>query len=762
MRQFWLASSAISALLVTAPAQAQTAKAAVEPRAAESNTVGEIVVTSTRHAVDLQKVAGTVEAVPATTLKAFNITGVLQLPSLVPGLTILPSGGNNLYLRGVGSASTGYNEAQVAVYVDGVYLANPSTGIYSFNNIDQVEVLKGPQGTLYGRNATGGLIAITTHDPDAEARHLDASAGYANYQTYSGNFYATTPITDTLAGNIAIYGAKQNKGWSLNTFTGHDIQKSEEIGVETKLQWRPTAGTKITGSFIYDYNSRNIGYGQEVYPGTIAPDGTPYLGRYRDAQRIDPKSPFHSYLGSLKIQQDLGFANLTSLSAYQTSHEETLFQGNSPFPGQPLAGQAAPTSNFLERNRTFSQEFTFTSKPSASRFDWVAGAFYYNDHSKLALSTFTTCVAGVCAPGFIPTTNTGYPTIKSYSGYADGTYRFFKATRLTVGLRYTDETRGLTGLLTPLAGQPDSVAALNPATTVFYPGQPAGAPLTIANYTPIPTSLHFTKLTYRFVLAQDFTDNIHGYVSDNLGFKSGAYNANLFTNPPALPETLQAYEVGLKSEFFDRKVRLNLAGFYYDYNNVQVRSVAPPAPPGNAFLENAAKERQYGLDGDFTVVPLKGLVINGGFEVLDSKFVNFPGTTCSTYGTKTVNGVLVGTVTNAGCNLAGFTVPYAPPFSANLGFVYTTQVYGGALALNANDHYNVSYPLAADGTLQQAAHQVLDASLTWTSPSRTYDVQIFGTNLTGSYYFQNGLVSNVYSVLPGAPRTYGVKIGVHY
>ena len=753
MRRLWLMSSALTALIAAGAAHAQTAKPAADPAAADSTKVGEIVVTSTRRAVDLQKVSATVEAVPATTLKAFNITGVLQLPTLVPGLSILPSGGNNLYLRGVGSASTGYNEAQVAVYVDGVYLANPAMGIYSFNNIAQVEVLKGPQGTLYGRNATGGLIAVTTRDP-GQTPHVDASVGYANYETYQGNFYGSTPITDTLAANIAVYAAKQNKGWSINEFTGHDIQKDEEVGVESKLKWTPTSATKVTLSFIYDYNNRNLGYGTEVYPGHLAPDGTPYLGEYRDSLRIDPKSPFHAYIGSLKIQQDLGFATLTSLSAYQTSNERTLFAGSSPFPGTTTAGQSAPYDYFLERNRTFSQEFTLTSAPSASRFNWVAGAFYYHDDSELALSTLDTCVGAVCTPGVTPNTNTGYPTTRSYSGYADASYRFFSATHLTVGLRYTDETKGLSGNVVPIKGQPDSVAAL-PASTVLYPGEP-GFPIVI------PTSLHFDKLTYRVVLSQDFTDNIYGYVSDNLGFKSGAFNANVFTNSPALPEELYAYEVGLKSEVFDQRVRLNLAGFYYNYENVQVRSTAPPAPPGNALLENAAKERMYGVDADFTIVPAKGFVINGGFEVLDSKYVSYPGTTCSAYSTKTVNGVLVGVVTNTACNLAGYTPPYAPPFSANLGFTYTTQVFGGVVAFTTNDHYNNSYPLAPDNSIRQNAHHVLDASLTWTSPNKAYDIQVFGKNINGAYYFSNGLASNNYQVLPGAPRTYGVTIGFHY
>ena len=308
-------------------AQSATATGAAESAnvalATPATSVEDIIVTSTRRSVNLQNVPATVEAVTANTLQAFNVTGVGQLTSLVSGLVVVPSGGNNIFLRGIGSPSTGYNEAQSAVYIDGLYLANPALGIYSFNNIDRIEVLKGPQGTLYGRNVTGGLVSVITRDPDP-VRRLDASVGYANYDTVTANLYASTPITDNLAANVAVFHQKQSKGWGLNTFTGHDNQKSDETGVESKLQWQPRTGTKVTATFIYDYNNRDVGYAYEVQPGTLGNDGTPFLGRYRDASRIDPSAPTNIYIGTLKVEHDLGFANLMSLSGYQASHALVL------------------------------------------------------------------------------------------------------------------------------------------------------------------------------------------------------------------------------------------------------------------------------------------------------------------------------------------------------------------------------------------------------------------------------------------------------
>jgi iron complex outermembrane recepter protein len=754
------AKRASMALLVPFAVLVATPNARAQGVAASTDgtELAEVLVTSTRRSADLQTVTATVLAVPAETLKAMNITSVLQLSDVTPGLVITPSGGNNVFMRGIGSASTGFNEAQVAVYVDGLFLPNPAMGIYSFNNIEQVEVLKGPQGTLYGRNATGGLIAVTTRDPGGDKR-VDASVGYGNFNTSTLNLYASTPFTDTLAGNVAVFHSKQSKGWTLNVFTGNDVQKSEETGVQAKLVWRPTAATKITGNYIFDKNDRNIGYGYEEAPGTISADGTPFLGEYRMSSRVDPSAPFTSNSASLKIEHEFGFANFMSLTGYQQARQNVTFSAVGG-PGKALAGQGSNVNIIYEHSLSWSQEFQLTSAPSAARLDWVAGAFIYRDSSQLRLDQITTCTgatAATCAPGFVPSRTTGYPTTKSYSAYGDATYKLRDTTRFTVGLRYTDETKGLSGQAAPLAGYPNSAAVL-PATLVLFPGQPY-----TGNPSGIPTSLHFTKLTYRAVLAQDFGPNVHAYVSDNLGFKSGAFNANAFNNPPANPEELQAYEAGVKSELFNRRLRLNAAYFYYDYKDVQVRSLAPPALPGNAILINAAKERQKGIDIDLNLAVTRNFSVNASFEHLNSRYRDFPGTTCSTPGTRVVGGITVGAATVLSCNLAGYTTPNSPPNSGNVGFVYKVDTLHGAWTSSVNSRFTSRYPLPADASLAQEPHNLVSASVAWTSASKRFDALLWGRNLTGEYMYAVGqaAVANNYLVVPMSPRTWGLTLGYH-
>ncbi len=725
-------------------AAAQTNVPSVAPQGLE-----EVVVTSTRRATSLQQVPGVVQSVSSSTLTALNINGTESLGSLVPGLTINRSGGVVPFLRGLGVNNSGYaTEMPIAIYIDGLYLPNSSGGLFSFNNIERIEVLKGPQGTLYGRNSTGGLINIITSEPDG-TRSVDASLGYASYQTVTANFSGSTAIADNLFASVSFFHEKQSKGWGRNIFTGHDNMKSEETGVQGKLVYKPAAGTKITLSGIYDQNSGDKGLVQAIFPGSIGVDGTPYLGKFRNSARRDASAPYYSYTGALKIDQDLDFASFMSLTGYQTSHQQVKFTQNG-IPGNPVAGQSAIESDIYGKNKTFSQEFQLSSKPSAAPFDWILGAFYYHDDTTQRLDNFQTCVGTVCAPG-TPNRITGYPTIRSNSVYGDGTYKILPGTRLTLGLRYTTDDKGLTGLAEPLPGLPNSVAAL-PASTVFHPGDPYPG-----NPAGIPTSISQSKLTYRAVLAQDFTKDIHAYVSANRGFRSGTFSAIGFNNPPVRPELLDHYEVGLKSELLDRRLRLNVAAFYYDYTDIQVRSTAPPALPGVPISINAASARVKGIDADFQVSATNELSFSGGFEYLYAKYISFPGGTCSTprplpaFGVATVS-----------CNLSGFTLINAPKYSATLGVQYRVETSHGQFALAVNDEFKSSFPLTLDNSLQQSAKHLLNASLTW-SPVERYSVQLYGRNLTDRYYFvgaQTAGTNNIYRA--AAPRTVGVNLRYHF
>lgn len=717
--------------------------------------VGDIIVTANRRAQNQQEVPISIAAFEGETLKTMGVQSTVDLPQITPGLSITRTlVGASAFLRGVGTTTAGYStEVPIATYVDGLYLPNSAAAAFSFNNIERIEVLKGPQGTLYGRNTTGGLIHVITRDPDRETS-IDASVSYASYQTVQANFYGSTPISDTLAANVALVYIDQGKGWGRNLFTGAEVYKLNDFGVQGKLQWRPTDATKVTLRGFYDKTTTDQGNAAYIYPGSVGADGSVFLGEYNINARINPRANQRQYMVSLKAEQDLGFATLSSISGYINNRSDSL-QVQTGNLGQVAPGRAPV---FLAGNpqaaRTYSQELNLTSNGSGP-FQWILGAFYYNDKTTISADVFGLCTGpgtGTTLPcaGPPPLNTTGIQRTESYSAYGEGTYSVTPTTRITLGLRYTRDKKSLDGIITPLTGFPNSLPGLPPGF-VNRPGAPfAGFP------NGIDTSLTFPRVTWKAVLAQDFSDDVHAFISYNRGFKSGGFNPTSFTNPASRPEVLDAYEAGVKSELFDRRLRLNGSIFYYDYKDIQLRSTAPPAPLGTSLLLNAASAKIKGFDADFIFEPLEGLTFNGGLEVLDATFKSFPGGTCTT--PNTVNGVRVGGFASAPCDLAGRRLPSAPKFSYTLGVTYGFDTSIGRFLLNVNDGYKADYFWEPDNRLKQNSFHLVNASITWNATERT-SLQLFGRNLAGEYYFSSaaeGTGGNDVH-LPAAPRTYGIK-----
>lgn len=741
--------------MLPAAALAQTA-ASQDKAAADATTenaeggVQDIIVTATRRATNLQSVTATVEVASAAKLDALNVQDSQGLEVIVPGVTIARSGGVTPFIRGIGTFNAGFSEASVAQYIDGVYLPNSAGSLFSFNNIERIEVLKGPQGTLYGRNTTGGLINVITRDPGAEFK-ADGSLGYSNYDTFTQSAYVSAPLASNVAGNIAVFHEKQGKGWSQNLFTGNDVQKSEETGVYGKLRWTGDA-TRITLSGLYNFSNSSKGWAFAVAPGTRGLDGTPYLGEYRISQRVDPGAKFRSYMGSLRIDHEFGFADFFSLTAYQYGRQSSRLSQNG-IAGNPVNGQSSQDVLIDFNYNTLSQEFQLSSKDKGP-LEWVVGAFYYHDNTNVQTALLTTCVGAVCAPaaGGVPRLTHTRPTTRSYSGYADGTYSLTDSTRVTVGLRYTYEEKAFSGFSEPYLGLPNSVPAAPIVTT------------------PATLDLHKTypKLTYRAVLAQDFTDNFRGYISYNRGFKSGNYNPNNLTNPAVRPEILDAFEAGIKSELFDRKLRFNLAGFYYDYKDVQVRSIA--GPPGTPNIsQNVAAARAKGIDGQIDFVPVNGLTLSGGFEYLDAYYRDYPGAVCAAvrptpYPAGVLGGGIAANCTAANAsNLAGNALPISPKWSGNLTLTYVMNTGIGSFTWVANDNYKSRFTFTPDNTVSQTGYHMTAASLTWAAPDKTYDVRLFVNNLFDKYRYVAGQGSTQgFVYVPGEPRTYGITVGAHF
>ncbi len=702
--------------------------------------IGEIVVTAQRREQRQQDVPIAISTVTGQMAQKAGVVGTESLSIAVPGLqfTRQIANGGAPFLRGVGStqAQAGF-ESPVATYIDDVYIGAPGAALMAFNNIDRIEVLKGPQGTLFGRNATGGVINVHTLQPSDTFR-LDAKAGYANYQTTDGSLYVTGPLSDTLSANFAAVGHDQANGYGRDATTGQDVYKDKFYGTRAEVLWKPGPDTRVLLIGDYSWDKGDAGLNVALYPGTKGVGGAAYEGKYVTTNSPADGSKTEGYGFSGRLDQGLGELNLVSISAYRANDVYIHMDNDST--ALAILGK---TSHI--RNRTFSQEVQLQA-PKSARLQWILGAFYY--HSSAGLQPLDFKGSAQAANGgeqrIVDTAK-----VDSYSAFAEANYEIFDATKITAGIRYTSDHLG------------NDVVVYNATATPVAPG-------------PFTQSDQFSKVTYRAVLDHHFAQNVMAYASYSRGFKSGGYNetAPILTTggvsrpaPVVSPEVIDAYEAGLKTEWFDHKLRLNAAAFYYNYQNLQVTTVGL----GTSTVLNAAKAHIKGVDFDFDAAPISRVRITGGASFLDSKFASFPNgpytvlnpATCGT--TPHTTGPVTGGSTTCSFDLTGFRTPRAPKFTGSLSGTYTLPTTSGDYALTGSLYRNDGFFWEADNRLTQPAYTIVNASLTWTSPNGKFDVSVWGKNLANAYYYTYSSASALRdSGSPAMPRTYGVSAGVHF
>ncbi|WP_374573739.1 TonB-dependent receptor [Phenylobacterium sp.] len=678
--------------------------------------VEEVVVTANKRKESLQDVPIAVTAITAETAAAVGVTDVSSLQQTVPGLQFPRLfSGSSPALRGIGTSfGIGGQENVVALYIDDVYLASPSATTFSFNNIEQIEVLKGPQGTLFGRNAMAGVINITTRTPGSEPQ-ADLSLGYGAYQTYSGAFYGSYGFTDWLKADLAVTADRQVDGWGTNLFNGHDAFTERSLSARSKWVFTPDDLTTIT--LIADYTDTKYDEGIAMRPvrGALFPNGQVFEGFYNVDENV--QSYVHTKQGglSLKVDRDLGFADAISVSALRRSQAFN----NSDEDQTRDPSQYLPIHDDLD---SFSEELRLVSK-TPGPLHWLVGVFYFHDLSDLKLSDTGDALGGLTLEGRFK------QQINSYAAFGQATYDLPAGFHLTGGLRYTkDELRkNAWQTLAPLFAVADTDRTSESAWT------------------------------YKVNLAKDLAPGVSAYLGYSTGFKGGIFNSNDVFAPPVKPEKLTDLEAGLKTELFDRRLRLNLAVYHYEYKDLQVTSLTR-ADTGqtSSSLQNAASARNTGFEADFEAHPTGALTLRGGVEVMHSRFVEFPTATISvplaTGGNITVSG-----------DAKGLMTPHSPDFSGNLGAEYRVATAVGQFTGAVNYSYTSSFAWDADNRLKEKPYGLVNASVAWSPDDAGWQVTVWGKNLTDvqySIYTTANVVGDEES--PAPPRTYGVTVTRHF
>ena len=686
------------------------------PAASGGDVIEQIVVTAQRRSESLQQVPIAVSALNSDQLTEHGIADSTSLAMTVPNLDISQNGTVlSLYMRGVGSnASDPNDEASVATYVDGVYIASPLGNMFDFNNIERVEVLKGPQGTLIGRNATGGVIQVITRDPD-QTPSGEASVTYGNYNTVGGTAYLTTGITPDLAADIAAVYSNNLDGYGTDINLHNPIMRDENLGLRSKWMWTPDATTKVR--LAADYTMvRSDGTNYQLAPGVIGADGvTGYPGPYKTDTNERNLDDVDNWGLALTVDKDFGGARLVSISAYrEITGQYDLDEDSTPAP---------VVNSFIHQlARTFSQELQLLSpNDPSSKLQWTLGAYYFN--ATYAYDPIT--IGGLAAGGPDAAENIfGTQYTRSASIYGQATYEILPETRLTAGLRYTDEQQ-------------------NVKSDVQVGGVVVLTPPNLSQTTDRPT--------WRLALDHQFTPDILGYVSYNRGMKSGGYNLITPGAPGYRSEILDAYEIGVKSDLFDHAARINIAGFYYDYNDIQVQNIQA----GGVNTVNAASANIKGIDGDFKFVPLHNLTLSTNVGYTYGTYDNFENATYTP--PSPLDGPQV-----AG-DASGNRLINSPRWTVSGSIDYTIPVEFGQFVTDFTISHTGMTFVAADNRLTNPAHTVANASITWDSRDDDYSVQLWGRNIFDERYYASRVetaVGDLQYLAP--PATFGVTLTTRF
>jgi iron complex outermembrane receptor protein len=730
-RQMWCAGAA-GALLLAQGQQMANAQEAASAEPSQGSQIQEVIVTAQRRSENLQSVPVTVSAFSADTLADNNVISALDVGKLDASTIVQSTDGNVLlFIRGVGTPLvTMGNEASIAVYLDGNYQTRLNPALLLLNNVERIEILKGPQGTLFGRNASGGLMNIITADPKpGDPTSAKASVGYGNFDTIYGAANLSTSVGENFAFNLSAVYNNQVNGWGTNIATGGEAWSGLQEAIRGKGTLLLGDETRIHFAAYFARMKTDQGQQLQVLGQTQGwPTGSglttpvPPLPFFDTRNDLSNEFVTEDTGFSASIEHDFSFATLIDTATFNRTEE------NRPL-DVDTTNLDAYNADFQDYTKEITNELRLVSNHTTG-YQWTAGLYYYHteqSYDPLALDGFS---LGIPAGAHVQILSD--MTVSSYAAYAQGTYEIARATNLTLGVRYTEDRDDGSG-----------------SQRLAIPGSD---PVILATSSGDAT---FAQWSWRVALDHHFSDDVMAYVSANRGFKSGTFNLVPFAHDPVQPEVLTAYEIGLKNDLWQKRLRLNASVFYYDYKDAQVNTV--PAP-GILDIQNAPKSEVYGLDLDAQIRPMDRLSLNAGISLLHATYTDFPDAAFYEPGPAPSYGLVGPTSQSANGNY----LSRAPKVAFNLGAQYTMPLANEA-ALNFSTHYSHvgDFYWDADNRVVQKAYGLLDAQIAYMFPGNHLKLRLWGSNLTNANYYANefesaGPQGSVGA--PAAPRTYGVVL----
>jgi iron complex outermembrane receptor protein len=753
--------------------------AASDPALAQSQAAGarldEIVVTARKREENLQETPVSVAAFSAAAIEARHAVNIAEVAKYAPNVSFdaasAISGSSNsatVFIRGIGQ--TDFNltiDPGVGLYLDGVYISRAVGALLETADVAQIQILRGPQGTLFGKNTIGGAVVITSQAPGTDF-DVVAQATTGRYGRFDLRTMVNIPVTDAFrlraSGNL-----QTRSGYGLRLSDGQHTGNKDSMSGRLVAELDLTASLKGTlaidatrareqappvkllavdefGFFPFLYNNFIAGgLGCDQFPGgvpTPTPTGNPNC--YNSQWLTD--SPYTNYNGSpndsdldvwgasLTLDWSGSWGKLRSISAYRDLDSHFALESD----GAPML--LINTQNDYTQSQ-FSQEFQFTGSALGDRLKWLVGLYYLNERGEDINSL---------APGsaFMSFISGGRVDNDSYAISSQVSYGVTDVLTLTLGGRYTDETKRF------LPNQ--YVTFIHPAIAAFMAGLAPIFTDVNGNGGPLEAGDRLLPFGWSSTEAQEFTPavtldfkmtaDLLLYASYSKGFKSGGFTQRVFppltTIPSFKPEFVESYEAGFKSEWLDSRLRLNGAAYYTDYSDLQVLVTVFVAPT----VQNAGKARTQGFELEFEAVPADWLQLNGGVGYTDA-------------GYRSISAAAAPVTVDS-------SLPNAPKWTANAGAtVRVLETDGGRLSLRADWTYRGSHFKDAVNTpqLRQKGVGLWNASATFELDNQHGSVSLGVSNLTNERplvtgYADLGGAGNIYGIF-ARPREWFLQVG---
>lgn len=715
-----ITSLGILACALAAPAAADTAS--------PSDALKEVVVTARKVRENAQDVPISIVTFSASQLTAMNADDLSSLGNSIPNVTIGTSSearDQNIVIRGISTVTRSIGEETgVAVYLDGVYTGRIETYDQELADIDQVEVLRGPQGTLFGRNTTEGAILLNTVQPGNQTTG-DATLDFGNFGLLESNGYVSGPIKqDLLYAKISWFGATDD-GYATNVYNGGKAGNRNDFGGRFELRATPNENLDITLS-LDATGHHDKPYLMQITSGAFGETLRPFT--FDDV--YPPKERTANGGAALTVNYRLpGGQTLTSISSWRDS-DWTQFTDET-YNGQDLA-----FSNYTEHTDYGSQELRIAS-PAGERLDYVAGLYYSyqysTTHTPVSIGNGLATIFGI-PDGLESFDLRADVRTNAYAGFANLTYHLTRHWTLTAGGRYTWETEHL------------NYQQFDPDSLGFVPNiGPLSRDYSDGAFTPT------ASIVYRF------KSHWNAYATYSSGYKSGGFNVDTLSTANHIgfgPEHVKNYELGTKGEFLDSRLRTDFDVFHMDYYDLQVTQYDPAS--FSNYIGNAASAKINGIELDAVALVMPHWTVSADAGVLDTKFNKF--------------------IDQYGNDLAGERLTFAPKFSGSLRTQYTVPVTAKVAAyVNGQfDYRSAAFSQYNDIKTTPSdllpAYGLLDAAVGLAFDDSRLRVQLYCQNLTNKLYQINKTTQlPLLSFLPpydyeettttyGMPRTYGLSL----